>query len=661
MSFEKLNLHEEVFNGLRDMGFESPTPIQEACIPLILEGRDILASAQTGTGKTAAFAIPVLQKILEKKKKNQSGIRALVITPTRELASQVDEAFFAIGYHTGLSTARVYGGDDWSRQEKALNKGTNIIVATPGRLLDHIKIHDVDFSNLDFLILDEADRMLDMGFIPDITHIVSKLPKERQTLLFSATLPPKIVQLARNMMNDPERVNMAPLNTAAEGVTQGMYYVDELDKLPLVLHLYEKENWASAIIFMSTKRAVDKLGRELKKKGASVTSIHGDRTQAEREKALESFRKGEFRIIVATDVMSRGIDVEGISHIINFSVPHDVEDYVHRIGRTARAEATGDAITLVSGQDRRYMESIIRVMKSKISKLEVPDLGKGDPSGSKTDRVDTRRQPSRGKGRRPVSGKQEPRSGEQQPSTGKQDQPTGKQDPSTSKQEPSTGKQEPSTGKQGPSTSKQEPSTGKQEPSSGKAGDEATEERPKRRRGRKRPGGNRTSGPRPEQSARSGSDEKSEDPQSEKGDARSGKTGSRSKSGPTRSGKDSGRSGSDDTGPDDPRNKKGKSERSVDQDRKNRRGGKSRQRRTAKDGDEDSGRQTRQKGRPRGRKRSPASVNKEKSRSPQETKLDTKRKELFDNITSPDMERVNKAVEKKKGLWSRVKGLLGGD
>jgi len=357
------------------MGFEKPTPIQEACIPLIMEGRDVLASAQTGTGKTAAFAIPILHNLLEKKKNKQEGIRALVITPTRELASQVDEAFFAIGYHTGLSTAKVYGGDDWSRQEKALNRGTNIIVATPGRLLDHIRIHDVDFSNLDFLILDEADRMLDMGFIPDITQIVSKLPKERQTLLFSATIPPKIEQLARKMMNNPERVNMAPPNMAAEGVTQGMYYVEERDKLPLVLRLFEKEQWASAIIFMSTKRAVDKLSRELRKKGANVTSIHGDRTQAEREKALESFRKGEYRIIVATDVMSRGIDVDGISHIINFSVPHDVEDYVHRIGRTARADAKGDSITLVSGQDRRYMENIIRAMKSKINKLEVPDLG----------------------------------------------------------------------------------------------------------------------------------------------------------------------------------------------------------------------------------------------------------------------------------------------
>lgn len=385
------------------MGFEKPTPVQESCIPLILQGRDILASAQTGTGKTAAFAIPVLESLSEKKKQGITGIRALIITPTRELAAQVDEAFFAIGYHTGLTTAKVYGGDDWGRQEKALSRGTNIIVATPGRLLDHIKIHDVDFSQLDYLILDEADRMLDMGFIPDITQIVSHLPKKRQTLLFSATLPPKIIQLASSMMDNPERVHLAPPLRAAEGVKQGMYYVEERDKVPLVLHLYEKEKWGSAIVFMSTKRAVDQLTRELSRKGASVTSIHGDRSQAEREKALESFRKGEYRIIVATDVMSRGIDVDGVSHVINFSVPHDVEDYVHRIGRTARAAATGDAITLVSGQDRRYMENILRMIKSEIPKLEMPDLGrKPSKSDDKSSSEDRSAKPPRRSGRKPA-------------------------------------------------------------------------------------------------------------------------------------------------------------------------------------------------------------------------------------------------------------------
>ncbi len=608
------------------MGFEKPTPIQEACVPLIMEGRDVLASAQTGTGKTAAFAIPILHNLLEKKKNSQEGIRALVITPTRELASQVDEAFFAIGYHTGLSTAKVYGGDDWSRQEKALNRGTNIIVATPGRLLDHIRIHDIDFSNLDFLILDEADRMLDMGFIPDITQIVSKLPKQRQTLLFSATIPPKIEQLARKMMDNPERVNMAPPNMAAEGVTQGMYYVEESDKLPLVLHLFEKEQWASAIIFMSTKRAVDKLTRELRKKGANVTSIHGDRSQAEREKALESFRKGEYRIIVATDVMSRGIDVDGISHIINFSVPHDVEDYVHRIGRTARADAKGDAITLVSGQDRRYMESIIRAMKSKINKLEVPDThGDGKTNGRKKQEKD--------KGRE-----------QQAPSRQKKDsQDTEKRDSRKQAAE----KQD-----------SDKPDSGKTE-----TDQEQPDERPKRRRGRKRPGGRKRTGQRQAQSQEGRADEQqpsgkqaqdtsAEDKQAPGKAARDDKTADKQ---------------TDAKGPEqkDDSGQKRDSRQQKSGGRGRGRDRKPQQRRDEKpDGEDDSrrpGKSGQRKGPRRGRGRSKGPSGQPSDASKKEmSRKETERKELFQNITSPDMNKVNKAVDKKKGFWSKVKDVLGG-
>ena len=596
------------------MGFEKPTPIQEACVPLIMDGRDVLASAQTGTGKTAAFAIPILHNLLEKKKNKQEGIRALVITPTRELASQVDEAFFAIGYHTGLTTAKVYGGDDWSRQEKALNRGTNIIVATPGRLLDHIRIHDIDFSNLDFLILDEADRMLDMGFIPDITQIVSKLPKERQTLLFSATIPPKIEQLARKMMNNPERVNMAPPNMAAEGVTQGMYYVEEQDKLPLVLHLFEKEQWNSAIIFMSTKRAVDKLSRELKKKGADVTSIHGDRTQAERERALESFRKGEFRIIVATDVMSRGIDVEGISHIINFSVPHDVEDYVHRIGRTARAEAKGDAITLVSGQDRRYMENIIRAMKSKISKLEVPDLRS---DGKKDDRG-RRERPERTRAQKPPARDSKEQKDAEKPDAAK------------------------------PAAVKPE------------AGQDDSEDRPKRRRGRKRPGGSRRTGKRQDpgqddqksSAGRKGKDAPDDDAPQPAKPAKSDdkQTEARGPGKKEESGKQA--------GPRDDKPAAGRGRgrgRRKPQQKRDDQAGPGDDARSAKSGQRKG--QRRGGGRDRG-KESPAHPSETSPKEP--TQKQSKRKELFQNITSPDMERVNKAVEKKKGIWSKVKGIFGG-
>ncbi|TVQ72411.1 MAG: DEAD/DEAH box helicase [Balneolaceae bacterium] len=608
------------------MGFEKPTPIQEACIPLIMEGRDVLASAQTGTGKTAAFAIPILHNLLEKKKNKQEGIRALVITPTRELASQVDEAFFAIGYHTGLTTAKVYGGDDWSRQEKALNRGTNIIVATPGRLLDHIRIHDIDFSNLDFLILDEADRMLDMGFIPDITQIVSKLPKERQTLLFSATIPPKIEQLARKMMNNPERVNMAPPNMAAEGVTQGMYYVEERDKLPLVLHLYEKEQWNSAIIFMSTKRAVDKLTRELRKKGANVTSIHGDRTQTERERALESFRKGEFRIIVATDVMSRGIDVEGISHIINFSVPHDVEDYVHRIGRTARADAKGDAITLVSGQDRRYMENIIRAMKSKINKLEVP-VSKGD------EKSDGRKKQEKDKGRE-----------QKAPSRQKKDsQDTEKRDSrKQSAEKPDSDKPVP-----------EKPET-----------DQQQDERPKRRRGRKRPGGRKRTGQRQDQDQESRADEQQPSGKQAQDTSAADKQDRgkavRDDKAADKKPDDKGLEQKDDSG------QKRDSRQQKSGGRGRSRGRKPQQRRDEKTGGEDDSRRQGKSGQRkgprggRGRGKGPSGQPSGASKKEMSRK-ETERRELFDNITSPDMKKVNKAVDKKKGFWSKVKNILGGD
>ncbi len=614
MSFEHFNLHEEVFNGLRDMGFEKPTPIQESCIPIIMAGRDVLASAQTGTGKTAAFAIPVLEKLSEKKKQKKEGIRALVITPTRELAGQVDEAFFAIGYHTGLTTAKVYGGDDWSRQEKALSRGTNIIVATPGRLLDHMRIHDVDFSNLDFLILDEADRMLDMGFIPDITQIVSTLPKKRQTLLFSATLPSKIVQLAKKMMNNPERVNMAPENKAVEGVSQGMYYVEEQDKLPLVLHLYEKENWASAIIFMSTKRAVDKLTRELSRKGANVTSIHGDRSQTEREKALASFRKGEYRIIVATDVMARGIDVEGVSHVINFSVPHDVEDYVHRIGRTARAEATGDALTLISGQDRRYMESIIRAMESKIIKLEIPESisqkGDREKGGS------ARRADRRGRTAKPKKGQDDPSKGKPKPVDKSAD--SGESDEKTPDEKTTGGK-----------ASQSKPTS-----------DKESTPRPQRRRGRKRPGGNRRTAKGPGKDAGAGPDTGSQ-PKSKQvsGDEPGSDTGQDSKAG---------------------QDSKGARRRRKPQRRKQAKGEKSDK---SSDKSDDA---TRQKGGRQGGGRQPGKSKRSSTGrkagprvKKQPSRKDVERKELFDNITSPDMERVNKSVEKQGGVWTKIKKIFG--
>ncbi|MEX2402832.1 MAG: DEAD/DEAH box helicase [Balneolales bacterium] len=389
MSFTNFKLNEKVEMGLKDVGFEKPTPIQEKCIPLILEGHDVLASAQTGTGKTAAFVLPILNHIIKNK---EAGIQALILTPTRELAQQIDEQFFSLGYHTGLSTVTVYGGSGgYSQQEKAMKKGVNIVVATPGRLLDHIKTGSVDFSNLSFLVLDEADRMLDMGFIPDVQRIIKELPKKRQNLMFSATMPTKIDLLVNKIMTNPKRINIASLKPAV-GIKQVAYELTEETKIPLLLDLFDKSEWNSTIVFTATKRLADKLARKLSQKGTSVTSIHGDRSQKEREEALAQFKSGKYKVIVATDVMSRGIDVDNVSHVINFSVPHDVEDYVHRIGRTARAETTGDAITLVSKEDKQYMKNIFKSLNQPIEVLSLPvkiaemqsEVGEGQASRSRS-------------------------------------------------------------------------------------------------------------------------------------------------------------------------------------------------------------------------------------------------------------------------------------
>lgn len=355
--------------GLTDMGYKSPTPIQQQAIPEILEGNDILASAQTGTGKTAAFAIPLIEKLTAEKK---HGIRALILAPTRELASQIDEQFWSIGYHAGVTSASVYGGTDWSSQEQALREGVNIVVATPGRLLDHIKVSGVDFSGLEFLVLDEADRMLDMGFLPDVKAIIGKLPQKRQTLLFSATFSDRIEKLTKEIANNPKRINVSSFKPA-EGVTQLAYRVHEEDKVNLVLDIFDKTEVMTAIVFTSTKRGADSLGRALHRKGVKVSSMHGDRDQKEREITLGEFKSGKINVIVATDVMSRGIDVTGISHVINYNVPRDLDDYIHRIGRTARAEQKGTAITLVSPQDGRFFQVIQKEMQNKLQVIDLPE------------------------------------------------------------------------------------------------------------------------------------------------------------------------------------------------------------------------------------------------------------------------------------------------
>ncbi|RNC85343.1 MAG: DEAD/DEAH box helicase [Balneola sp.] len=375
MKFTDLDLHENLQNGLGDIGYSEPTPVQEKSIPIILTGKDVIGAAQTGTGKTGAFVIPIIQHIVSKAK---DGTNALILSPTRELAQQIDEQIFALGYHCGISSATIIGGEDFARQAEAIRAGVNIIVATPGRLIDQMKVLDIDFSNIDFLVLDEADRMLDMGFLPDVTHIIDKLPKERQNLLFSATMPPQIQKLAEDIMTEPELVEIE-ISKPAESVEQQAYLIDGREKLKLTQSLLDSMEWTSCIIFTATKRGTDQLERLLTKKGLKVASIHGDREQDERTNALNEFKNGVVPIMVATDVLARGIDIDDVSLIINYDVPRAVEDYIHRIGRTGRYDKTGIAITLVSKQDSKFFSAI----RSKVGNDLV--IHKGTESIKKTD------------------------------------------------------------------------------------------------------------------------------------------------------------------------------------------------------------------------------------------------------------------------------------
>lgn len=382
MSFTEFGLSQEIIDGILDMGFSQPTPIQQQAIPLVLEGRDIVASAQTGTGKTAAFVVPILEKLKNSPKK---GIQCLILSPTRELAQQIDEQIFAIGYHVDMPSVTIYGGGDWGEQQKALERGVRIIVATPGRLLDLMKVRNLDFSNIEILVLDEADRMLDMGFIPDVRTIINRVPKQRQTLFFSATIHDKLKPLLEEFLIDPFRISIAP-NKAAANVNQWLYFVDFDKKAELVKYLMQDDQFPSCILFTGTKRGADELARELSRKRIAVTSIHGDRTQQEREEALAAFKQGNIRVLVATDVLARGIDIEEVSLVINYDVPRELEDYIHRIGRTARADAKGDAITFVTHQDKRYLEPIRKAMGDKLVVLNVPEYLAGRPEEQQLER-----------------------------------------------------------------------------------------------------------------------------------------------------------------------------------------------------------------------------------------------------------------------------------
>ncbi len=340
MSFSDLSLAEPLRASVQRMGFEQPTPIQSAAIPPALAGRDVLASAETGSGKTAAFLLPIMHKLLPLQR---GATRALVLAPTRELAAQIAEHFTQLAVGTRLTCAAVYGGVGMGSQERAFRKGVDVIVACPGRLLDHMKRPHVDFSSLEHLVLDEADRMLDMGFLPDIRRVLAAIPKDRQTLFFSATMPPAIIELSRDMLQDPAHINMDRKPVPATGVRHAAYPVGSDRKADLLLELLGGDIAGSALVFTRTKHRANRLADFLEKHGVPCARIHGNRSQSQRTAALDGFKKGSYRVLVATDIAARGIDVEALGSVVNFDVPHQPHDYIHRVGRTARASLTGDA------------------------------------------------------------------------------------------------------------------------------------------------------------------------------------------------------------------------------------------------------------------------------------------------------------------------------
>jgi superfamily II DNA/RNA helicase len=355
------------------MGFESATPVQELTIPVIMEGRDIIACAQTGTGKTAAFLIPVLHRIMSNEPK--PGIRALIIVPTRELAIQIDNEIQGFSYFTSCTSLAVYGGgsgSDFDREKRALKEGADIIIATPGRMKSHLSMGYAHLENLQYLILDEADRMLDMGFSEDIAQITSYLPEKRQNLLFSATFPPKIRDLAKDLLHDPVEVSIA-ISKPAAGVMQIVYLCYDKNKEELIGHLLKGKDLKSVIVFASRKTTVSSLARKLKKMGLNAAPISSDLDQEQREEVLRKFRAKRLNILVATDIMARGIDIKEIELVINYEVPGDAEDYVHRVGRTARAETTGIAITIVNEEEQRKFKSIEELIEMEIRKMPTPE------------------------------------------------------------------------------------------------------------------------------------------------------------------------------------------------------------------------------------------------------------------------------------------------
>ena len=368
MPFAGFKLHPDLLKGTRELGFTRATPIQEQAIPPALEGRDLLACAMTGSGKTAAFLLPILNRLMDKPR---GTTRALVLTPTRELAAQIEEHLRQLAVHTPLSGAAVFGGVGMGPQEHAFRNGVDVIIATPGRLLDHFKQPYAKLSGLEVLVLDEADRMLDMGFLPDIKRVLKHLPAKRQTLFFSATMPAPIVALTRELLHNPATINLERKAAPAIGIRQAVYAVREELKPGLFVELMRRGDIGSVIVFTRTKHRANRLADYLVKEGIPNAKIHGNRSQAQRTEALDGFRTGRYKCLVATDIVARGIDVEQLEHVVNFDVPHVPEDYIHRVGRTARADATGDAFTFVSAEEESDLAAIERAIGKRLPRVVV--------------------------------------------------------------------------------------------------------------------------------------------------------------------------------------------------------------------------------------------------------------------------------------------------
>lgn len=413
MYFDELDLNDDILDALDTMNFVECTPVQEKAIPLVLDGFDLLASAQTGTGKTAAYLLPILE-LLSRGKSNPDKVNALILVPTRELAQQVDQLLGGFAYYQGTSWIAVYGGNDgvaFAQQQRAFAEGGDIVVATPGRLLSLIRSTKVDLSGIDYLVLDEADRMLDIGFYDDIMDIISHLPAKRQTLMFSATFPKDVEQLARKVLKNPKEVKIS-VSKPAEGIAQNVCLLHENQKIPLILHLFSQQDCGKSIVFLSSKSKVKELYFSLKRKHLNVAQIHSDLDNSERTQVLLDFKNNKINVLVATDVVSRGIDIDDIDTVINFDAPMQSEDYVHRVGRTARAGAQGKAFTLITPRDMQRLEKIEKFIERKIPRLALPDeIVKLAPAVREQENQSERKSHSRGKNgnynkRKPQSNKQ---------------------------------------------------------------------------------------------------------------------------------------------------------------------------------------------------------------------------------------------------------------